>query len=413
MSSSLWGILAIALGLVVSVALHELGHFVPAKKFGALVPDFAIGFGPAIWKKERGGTTYAVRALPLGGYVRILGMFAPGSPKRKKTRRNGAPTLAEEARIASREELSEGFEHRAFYLLPWWKKLIVMVAGPATNLALALIIAMLAMMGIGSPAPSLTIDSVAPRITASTGDQQSPADAAGLKAGDTITAVNGETLTDWADFQQRVASSNGAPLRVSYLRDGVDATVTLQAQQSAEGTFLVGVLAGVEYQRATFAQTLTAYGQTATATVSAIVRLPVAAWDVTLGLLTGAQRDPDGLVSIVGVGRIAGEVTGDSAQLGIVGLRQQIAIILSLLASLNMALGLFNLIPLPPLDGGHIAGALVEGLKAAYARARGIEDPQHVDTAALMPLTWTVAALLIGLTVILVVADIVSPVTLR
>lgn len=412
-SGSLWGIGAILVGLVLSVALHELGHLLPAKRFGALVPEFAVGFGPALWKRERGSTVYAIRALPLGGYVRILGMFGPGSPTRKRRRRDGRPTLAEEARIASREEVPLGCEHRAFHRLSWWRKAIVMVCGPLVNLVLALVFLMGAMIGIGSPAPSLTLESVSPSVFSSLGEVPGPAHEAGLRAGDTIEAVDGRAVEDWRRFQELVTASGGGQMEISYRREGQSQSVRLHAVETPQGAHVLGVASALERRRAGLPETLAAYARLAGGTASAVVRLPAAAWDVGAALVTGAERDGAGLMSIVGVGRIAGEVTGDGSALGIDGALQKLAVILSLLASLNMALGIFNLIPLPPLDGGHIAGALVEGARGLYSRLRGLDAPGSVDTARLMPLTWCVAAVLMALTALLVLADIISPLTLR
>ena len=119
---SIVGIVVIIVGILASVALHEVGHMLPAKKFGVLVPDYAVGFGPALWKKKIGDTTYALRAILLGGYVKIVGMYAPARPGTRLVGRGGKPTLAQEAREASAEEIPQGQEHRAFYLLSAPKK---------------------------------------------------------------------------------------------------------------------------------------------------------------------------------------------------------------------------------------------------------------------------------------------------
>lgn len=412
MNGSLWGIGVVLLGLVVSVGLHELGHFLPARRFGALVPEFAIGFGPALWRRRAGETEVVIRALPLGGYVRILGMFAPGRAGRRRTRRNGRATLAEEARLQSAEELPDGSEDRAFYRLSWWRKAIVMAAGPLVNLLLALGLLALAMAGIGSPVASLSLSGVAPSIDAESGSLASPAASAGLRAGDEIVAIGGTRIEDWAQFQAAIATSTGS-VEVTYLREGEERSTTLDPVADARGVRVIGVVAGREYRRAGIGEILVSYTGLLAGTASAITSLPLAAWDLASGLVTGAERDGAGLMSIVGVGRIAAEVTGDSAELGVTGWREQLGILLALLASLNAALGVFNLIPLPPLDGGHIAGALFEGIRALYFRLRGQPDPGAVDTARLMPLTYAVAGLLLALTVLLVVADLVDPLTLR
>ena len=157
---SLVGIVVVVIGILASVALHEVGHMVPAKKFGVLVPDYAVGFGPALWKKKIGDTTYALRAILLGGYVKIVGMYAPARPGTRLVGRGGKPTLAQEAREASAEEIPEGQEHRAFYRLSAPKKIAVMLGGPMMNLLICFVLSAIAMMGIGAPTASRTIEEV-------------------------------------------------------------------------------------------------------------------------------------------------------------------------------------------------------------------------------------------------------------
>ena len=268
------------------------------------------------------------------------------------------------------------------------------------------------MAGIGSPVASLSLSGVAPSIDAAFGSLASPAASAGLRAGDEIVAVGGTRIEDWAQFQAAIATSTGS-VEVTYLREGEERSTTLDPVADARGVRVIGVVAGREYRRAGIGEILVSYTGLLAGTASAITSLPLAAWDLASGLVTGAERDGAGLMSIVGVGRIAAEVTGDSAELGVTGWREQLGILLALLASLNAALGVFNLIPLPPLDGGHIAGALLEGIRALHFRLRGRPDPGAVDTARLMPLTYAVAGFLLALTLLLVVADLVDPLTLR
>lgn len=407
-----WGILVIVVGLVASIGLHEIGHLIPAKRFGALVPEYAIGFGPTLVKKRIGETTYAFKLLPLGGFVRILGMFAPARAGTRLTNRRGRITLAEEARRTSSEELPEGSEHRAFYRLAWWKKLIVMMGGPAMNLALSFLLISSALVGIGVASPSLTLSAVSETVQTPAGEVASPAAESGIMAGDTIIAVNGAPVAEWSEFPGLVADSAGAPIVIEVERGGVTHSHSLSAVRNTNDSWVIGVAAGVEYAPASWGATWEVFTAMFTGTASAIVRLPVAVWDVGVSLVTGAPRDVNGIMSVVGVGRIAGEATQEASAGGTANWRGTIAFLLSLLASLNMALCVFNLIPLPPLDGGHIVGAAWEGMRRGWARLRSLSDPGPADTARLVPLTWAVGALLLIMSAFLVVADIVRPLTL-
>ncbi|MBR5950478.1 MAG: site-2 protease family protein, partial [Actinomycetaceae bacterium] len=188
--SFLIGVIILIIGLLISVALHELGHLFPAKRFGVKVPQYFVGFGPTIWSKQVGETEYGIKAIPLGGFVRLASMLYPGSPNRKQTRKSGQLTWAEEARRASAEELGEGEENRAFWKLSAWKKFVVMFSGPLVNLALSVVFMSIVLVGIGQVVPSNTIshveECVASENECTDADPASPAARAGLQAGDTI-----------------------------------------------------------------------------------------------------------------------------------------------------------------------------------------------------------------------------------
>ena len=409
---SIVGIVVVVIGILASVALHEVGHMLPAKKFGVLVPDYAVGFGPALWKKKIGDTTYALRAILLGGYVKIVGMYAPALPGTRLLGRGGKPTLAQEAREASAEEIPEGQEHRAFYRLSAPKKIAVMLGGPLMNLLICIVLSAVTMIGIGAPAASRTIAAVPATIQAVSGEVASPAYEAGVQPGDTVVAWNGQPVATFAELQRAVgATPEGESAVLTVERDGatVDLTVTPVTGSQA---CIVGVTAGYEYVSASLSDVAAANWQMFTGTTAVVTRLPQAVWQVGRSVFTDEKRDASGVVSVVGVGRLAGEVTGDSQALGLRDTRQVVAVLLSLLASLNMALFVFNLIPLPPLDGGHILGAIYEGVRRTVARVRGAEDPGPADTARLVPVTWVVGGLLVAMSVILIVADIVKPVSL-
>ena len=208
------------------------------------------------------------------------------------------------------------------------------------------------------------------------------------------------------------ATPEGESATLTVERDGGRVDLMVTPVTGAQGARYVGVTAAYEYVSASPADVARADWQMFTGTASVVVRLPQAVWQVGRSIVTDEERDASGVVSVLGVGRMAGEVTGDSAALGLRDTRQVVAVLLSLLASLNMALFVFNLIPLPPLDGGHILGAVFEGVRRQAARLRGAQDPGPADTARLVPLTWAVGGLLVAMSVILIVADIVKPVSL-
>ena len=288
-----------------------------------------------------------------------------------------------------------------------------MLCGPLMNLLICFVLSAVTMVGIGTPAASRTIASVSATIQTSEGEIASPAYEAGVRPGDTVLAWNGTPIETFAQFQRAVgATPEGESAVLTVGRDGTTVDLTVTPVTGARGARYVGVTAGYEYVSASLTDVLQADWQMFTGTASVIVRLPQAVWQVGRSVVTDEQRDATGVVSVVGVGRMAGEVTGDSAALGLRDTRQVVGALLSLLASLNMALFVFNLIPLPPLDGGHILGAVYEGVRRQVACLRGKEDPGPADTARLVPLTWVVGGVLIVMSFILIVADIVKPISL-
>ena len=405
------GVLVIVVGLLISVALHECGHMIPAKKFGVYVPEFAVGFGPQIFGVKKGETTYSLRAILLGGYVRLVGMFAPARDGVKTRNRRGKLTLAQEAREASMEEIPEGYASRAFYLLHPAQKIIVMISGPLVNLFLSILFLSIALVGIGIPKASLTLSEVPQQLTTQGVTVDAPAYAAGIRAGDRITGVNGNAVTSWEQMRQSIAASQGS-IDIDYLRNGQLFHVNVDPLRSGDNVS-IGVIAGTEYQAASVGTVASTVGETFTGTVSVVARLPIALWDVGRSIFTGAPRDSGGVMSVVGIGRIAADATSSDVTASSGGWMRSAALLLSILASLNMALFVFNLLPFPPLDGGHIVPAIYEWIRRGFARARGREVPPPVDTARLMPLTYTMGTILVAMTVLLMIADIVVPISLQ
>ena len=414
------GLVILIVGLMISVALHELGHMLPAKKFGALVPEYWIGFGPTVWKTKNGDTTYGVKALPLGGYVRILGMYSPeGSGP--KTKANGTPTLAEMARQQSGAELAEaarqGQSGQPFYRLSTPKKLVVMAGGPVMNLLIAIVLIAVVIMGIGFSAPSTTIAEVRNGEDGSA----SPAVSAGIEPGDQIIQWDGEPVESWELLTEAIQATDG-PVDVVVKRGGTPVTLVVEPARGEDGAQYVGIVSAVERQRGTPADVVESVWMQVSATGRAIIALPVSLFDLVKSLFTGEERDSSGVISVVGVARLAGDITGAPAAAngdaspgtGIPGgmsFLDRAALMLSLLAALNVALFVFNLIPLPPLDGGHVAGALWGGARNMGAKMTGKPRPAPADTARMVPLSYGVFVVLMVMTVILVVADLVKPIT--
>ena len=155
------GVVIIVIGLAVSIGLHEIGHLLPAKLFGVKVTQYMIGFGPTIWSKRRGETEYGVKAIPLGGYISMIGMFPPAKGERVHADSTGFfRGLVQDARDSSTESITPGDEHRAFYLLPVWKRIVVMFGGPFMNLLLAIVLFGVLLMGFGVAQASTTVGSV-------------------------------------------------------------------------------------------------------------------------------------------------------------------------------------------------------------------------------------------------------------
>jgi membrane-associated protease RseP (regulator of RpoE activity) len=411
-------------GVMLSIGLHEVGHLVPAKRFGVKCTQYMIGFGPTVWSRRKGETQYGVKAIPLGGYVRMIGMFPPNSagaaaPKTSLQR------LMHSARQASADEVGPGDEDRVFYKLPTIQKLTVMLGGPFTNLFLAAVFFTLAMSVLGVPQLTTTIDSISKCVPASAtsdtcdnGEPVSPAAAAGLQSGDVIVGFNGRKPSSWEQLQGWVRDHGAGTVTLTIDRGGAtqDVTVDLTTAQrpstdlNSNATSTVGFLGvgpSLEQRRLPLIAVPQRIWQYTSLTAGALFSLPQKMVGVWQSAFDGKPRDNTSPVSVVGVADASGQVMGDTA-----GWSWKLANLLMILGSLNLALFLFNLIPLLPLDGGHVAGALYEAAKRRFARARHRPDPGPVDVAKALPLAYAVATVLIAASVLLIYADIVNPIQL-
>ncbi|WP_175986035.1 M50 family metallopeptidase [Microbacterium tenebrionis] len=426
------GIVFMLIGLGLSIGLHEIGHLVPAKLFGVRVGQYMIGFGPRLWSKRIGETEYGFKALPVGGFISMSGMY-PASDG--KPVRGLFGSLVQDARSANDETIADGAEDRVFYRLPVWKRIIVMLGGPVMNLILAVVIFTVLASGIGLQQGTTTIagvtECVLPAGTTQTecaaGDPASPAAEAGVLPGDVLVSIDGQRVADFADATEIVQASPGKTLDMVVSRDGEDVHLSItpitaertltdaggQPRLDEDGEQIVAEVGyvGMSAQMGFVPQPLGTgaemAGQNVARVGELIVQLPVKLWDVGVSLVTGTERDPDGPLSVVGVGRLAGEVAATDAPI-----LDRFVVLLSLLGSLNIALFVFNLIPLLPLDGGHVVVALWDGIRRAWAKLFRRPPPAPVDATRLVPLTVVVAVVLIAMGALLMIADVVNPVNL-
>jgi membrane-associated protease RseP (regulator of RpoE activity) len=391
-----WVIFLVA--LLFSVMLHETGHFVLAKKFGMKCTRYFVGFGPTLWSTRRGETEYGIKALPLGGFVKIIGMH-------------------------SLDDVDDpADEPRSFRRQPGWQRIVVLCAGSFMHFVLAFLLIFGLAVGIGIENDNTTqLGTVSTCVAANTTqlnsgtctakDKPSPAKLAGLKTGDKVTAFDGKPVSNWTqlgDAIRKAPAGSGAAITVK--RDGRILTLhaTLASVKGRTGSYL-GIAPGVVFQVANPVRAVqysgSAFGQVVTGSVKAVAALPAA-----LPKLFSKDRGNTAagqVSSVVG----AAEATG-AAVAADVGWQYKVSFILLLIASLNIFVGIFNMLPLLPLDGGHVAVIAWERIRAWFARLRKRPDPGLVDMARLLPVSFSIFMVLMVFGVMLVLADIVNPVSL-
>ena len=423
------GVVVFVLGVIISIALHEVGHLYPAKKFGVKVTQYFVGFGNTIWSVKRGETEYGIKSIPLGGYVKLVGMLPPArteDPHQVRATNTGLFTqLVADARHAEYEHVTDADLDRLFYRKPWWQKLIVMSGGPMVNVLISVVLFSIVIMGFGIQEPTTTVNAVSDCAVSDSeagractdSDPITPARQAGLQPGDQFVSFNGAAVTSWEQLTRLIRGNGNREATIVVERDGrevenrvatsVIARTSLDDPERTEQVGFLGVEPVRDYVRHGPGTVAVVMGDYVSATTDVIIHLPQRMVDVTKAAF-GAERKADGPISVVGASRVAGElVTYDEPTWG-----ERTSRLLVLLASLNLFLALFNFIPLLPLDGGHIAGALWEAVRRGLAKLRGRPDPGYVDVARMLPVAYGVGAILLLMSVVLIYADIVNPVRL-
>lgn len=377
------GILAFVFALLFSVMVHEFGHYLTARRFGMRVSEFFLGFGTRIWSKKRGETEFGIKAIPAGGYCRIEGM---------------TPS----------DEMPEGEADRAFYRASSLRKLIVLGAGSFLHFVLGYILLFILLAGVGVNQVLPVIDSVA---------ANSAAAAAGFQKGDKIIAIDGDRSTDWENQLSKIRNSQGRELVFTISRGGVEQQISAAPRMTniddGSSRYVLGIINEFGTKRISPFQSVTTAAQLTwrftTASAKSLVQLPTkipALWGQTFG---GEKRDENGLVGVVGVARVSGQ----AAASGELTTSERLGTFILIVASLNIFVGLFNLLPILPLDGGHMAVAIADEIRAFFARLRRKPRPAAIDVQVLTPITAVVFVVLAALTVLLLIADIFNPILLN
>ncbi|HEX9520175.1 MAG TPA: M50 family metallopeptidase [Streptosporangiaceae bacterium] len=390
--SFLIGVLIFVVALLVSVMLHEAGHFLTAKAFGMKATQFFVGFGSTLWSMRRGETEYGIKALPLGGFVKITGM-------------------------SSIDDVDPADEPRSFRAKPGWQRAIVLSAGSFMHFVIAFVLLWFLAVGVGIAGQSGTTVSVlrcvpaSKQATCAQGDPRSPAALAGLRSGDKIVAVAGRPVHNWTQIGAAIkAHAAGSPVPFTIERGGRQITkdVSLASVSWRKGAFL-GVAPVVVYKRAgplhAVSYAGSQFGSITSQSVTALGRIPKA---IPYLFSKNRASTPGGSPSsVVGAANITGDVVAAN-----IGWQQKVSAVLLIVIEVNIFVGIFNMLPLLPLDGGHLAVVLFERARAWIARLFRRPDPGQVDIKRLIPVSVGVFALIVTFALLLIAADIINPLSL-
>jgi membrane-associated protease RseP (regulator of RpoE activity) len=401
----LLGALAFVVALLISVMLHEGGHFLTARHYGMKSTQFFVGFGPTLWSRQRGETEYGIKAIPAGGFVKIVGM-------------------------TPLEEVDPADEPRAFWRQKPGQRAVVLAAGSFVHFCIAIVLVFGVTYAVG------VIDETAPVVAApeacvvlavptgstpapacgADGTVPAPAKAAGLRADDRVLSVAGVATPTWTSMVTAVRDHPGETVPVVVQRDGARVTlsvtpvaVTRPDLKDPRKTVTVGAI-GAGQTIVTERLGPVASARESVDRLGLIVKgtwISLTEKAGTITRLYSPDRDKEGLVGAVGAARVSGEILGAASTPFAV----RVSDFLLLMAGLNLFVGVFNLLPLLPLDGGHLAVLGFEQARDRVRRAFGYTGAlQRVDLTKLLPITYAVVVVFVGLTLFIAGADIVNPI---
>lgn len=413
--NSIGGWIFLLVGLAISIALHEIGHMWPAKKFGVKVTKYMVGFGPTLFSRQRGDTEYGIKLIPLGGYIQMVGMLPPTQPADAK--KNLWQRLTKGAQPTEQIVIAEEDKGKTFYELAPWKKLIIMFGGPFANLVIAAVLAVVLFSGFGAYERTSTVKDVLSCVpSAANADCEdpnpaSPSSKVGLLPGDKILSFAGKPVDNWSDVEAELKNSVGKTVSLVVERSDLVLTLSIEPvllTTPEESRPYLGVYLETERTPKDAGYALAQVGTMLSDTASMIIQLPLQAGAALTEIAPGSERSENGAISIVGLGQFSGQIASNDQ----ISFEDKMLSQLGLLMSLNVALFVFNMVPLVPLDGGHIAGAVYESIKRGVFRVRGKKWVRPVDTSQMMPIAYFVASLLIVLTIVLVLRDILNPLSM-
>jgi membrane-associated protease RseP (regulator of RpoE activity) len=415
--------------VMASIALHEVGHLLPGKLFDVKTTEYFVGFGRTLWSRRRGETEYGVKAVPVGGYVRLVGMFPPAKEHPGQIRAYSTGpfrALADNARAAEWSTIQPEDNGRLFYQKPFWQKLIIMASGPAMNILLAFVILLGVAATYGVYRSQLTISKVQECIVVATaadktcaGKPPTPAAQSGIQPGDKLVAFNGVAVSSWDDVSRLIRANLDRQAVVTVERNGqrldlkpVSTVITGVPDRYDPSKRIPAGFFGVEpdviRERGGPIAVVGDMWQMTKQTVVALAYFPAKVFYTAYNLVTGQPRDVYGPMSVVGASRAAGEIASTDQ----ISAAAKLASLFTVLGAVNLFVALFNFVPLLPLDGGHVAAAFYEAVRRTIARLFGRPDPGPVDTAKLLPVAYIVGGVILISGVVLILADIIDPIRL-